>query len=119
MARVSDVLYVLGSHGNNSSDVASKPARRVLFTAAIADRVPTPTLTFVGKDNGLRDAMQAPGTQPTATASASPPGRPPASPGEQHDGFNIEGFELAPGSTDTGYLAFRAPLVTQTASRAP
>ena len=28
------------------------------------------------------------------------------------NGFNIEGFEFAPGSTPTAYLGFRSPLVT-------
>ena len=110
MARVNDTLYVLGSHGNNSSGEA-KPARRVLFTAAITGSGADTVLTYIGGYNGLWDALrtwdEANGNrlgfaagQATGVAANDP------------NGFNIEGIEYAPGSTSTAYLAFRAPKVT-------
>ena len=109
MARVGDVLYVLGSHGNNS-DGDLKPSRRVLFTAMITGSGADTTLGFIGKDTGLWDDLrtwdQAHGNR-LGFAAAQAEGVPANDP----NGFNIEGFEFAPGSTDIGYLGFRAPLV--------
>ncbi len=110
MARVGDVLYILGSHGNNSSG-DPKPSRRVLFTAAISGSGADTTLTFVGKDNGLWDALRT-WDQANGNRLGFAAGQASGVPANNTNGFNIEGFELAPGSTDTGYLAFRAPLVT-------
>ena len=110
MARVNDTLYVLGSHGNNSSG-EPKPARRVLFTAAITGSGADTALTYIGSYNGLWDALRGVGR-----GQRQPP-RLRRRPGDRRaandpNGFNIEGIEFAPGSTSTAYLGFRAPKVT-------
>lgn len=110
MSRVSDTLYVLGSLGNNSSG-DPKPARRVLFTAAIGESGADTTLTYIGKDttlwDGLRTWDEANGDR-LGFAAAQAAGVPANVP----EGFNVEGLEFAPDSTSTALLGFRAPLVT-------
>ena len=110
MARVNDTLYVLGSHGNNSSGEA-KPARRVLFTAAIAGSGADTTLTYIGKYNGLWDALRT-WDEANNNRLGFAAGQAAGVPANDPNGFNIEGFEFAPGSTSTAYLTFRAPKVT-------
>ena len=109
MARVNDTLYVLGSHGNNSSG-DPKPSRRVLFTAAITGSGASTDLEYVGKDTSLWDDLRT-WDQANGNRLGFADGQASGVPANNADGFNIEGFEFAPGSTDTGYLAFRAPLV--------
>ncbi len=109
MARANDTLYVLGSHGNSSSDGSLKPARDVMFTAAIAGSGADTTLTFVSKRNGLREVIKAWDVSHGSTLGFTA-GQADGKKANDPDGFNIEGFELAPGSTTTGYLAFRAPI---------
>ena len=110
MARVNDTLYVLGSHGNNSSGEA-KPARRVLFTAAITGSGADTALTYIGKYNGLWDALR---TWDAANGNrlGFAAGQAAGVAANDPNGFNIEGFEFAPGSTSTAYLAFRSPKLT-------
>ena len=110
MARVNDTLYVLGSHGNNSSGDA-KPARRVLFTAAIGGSGADTTLTYLGKDTTLWDKLRT-WDQANNNRLGFAAGQAPGVPANDSNGFNIEGFELAPGSATSGYLGFRAPLVS-------
>ncbi len=57
MTRVGDVLYVIGSHGNNS-DGDLKPNRRVLFSAAITGSGASTDVTYIGKYAGLWDALR-------------------------------------------------------------
>lgn len=57
MTRVNDMLYISGSHGNNSSGDL-KPARRVLFTAAITGSGASTTVTYIGKYTGLWDDLR-------------------------------------------------------------
>ncbi|MGI9085178.1 MAG: fibronectin type III domain-containing protein [Aeromicrobium sp.] len=109
MTRVNDTLYVLGSHGNNSSGDA-KPARRVLFTAAVGGSGADTTLTFIGAYTGLWDALRT-WDQANGDRLGFAAGQAPGVPASDANGFNIEGIEFAPGSTSTAYLAFRAPLV--------
>lgn len=111
MARVNDMLYVVGSHGNNSSGDA-KPARRVLFTAAISGSGADTTLTYIGKYTGLWDDLRA-WDQAHGDRLGFAAGQASGVPANDLNGFNIEGFEFAPGSTSSGYLAFRSPLVDQ------
>lgn len=111
MARVNDTLYVLGSHGNNSSGEA-RPARRVLFTAAITGSGADTELTYIGRHDGLWDALRA-WDQANGDRLGFAAGQATGVAANDPNGFNIEGFEFAPGSTSTGYLAFRAPRVTR------
>lgn len=109
MARANDTLYVLGSHGNSSSDGDLKPARDVMFTAAIEGSGADTTLTFVAKRTGLRDAIKA-WDESHGNALGIAAGQAAGKKANDPDGFNIEGFELAAGSTTTGYLGFRSPV---------
>lgn len=109
MARAGDTLYVLGSHGNSSSDGSLKPARDVMFTAAIGGSGADTTLTFIAKRTGLRDAIKA-WDVANGDALGFAAGQAAGKVANDPSGFNIEGFELAPGSTTEGYLGFRAPI---------
>ncbi len=109
MARSDNTLYVLGSHGNSSKDGALKPARDVMFTATIAGSGSDTTLTFLAKRTGLRDDIKAWDVS-NGNALGFAAGQAAGKLANDPAGFNIEGFEMAPGSTTTGYLGFRAPL---------
>lgn len=109
MARAGDTLYVMGSHGNSSSNGDLKPARDVMFTAAITGSGTGTELTFVAKRVGLRDDIKAWDVS-NNNALGFAAGQADGKKANDPDGFNIEGFELAPGSTTTGYLGFRSPV---------
>ncbi len=109
MARANDTLYVLGSHGNSSKDGSLKPARDVMFTAMIGGSGADTTLTFLAKRTGLRDAIKAWDVS-NGDALGFAAGQADGKLANEPDGFNIEGFELAPGTTTTGYLGMRAPV---------
>ncbi|MDQ3157499.1 MAG: fibronectin type III domain-containing protein [Actinomycetota bacterium] len=109
MARVNDMLYILGSHGNNS-DGALKPARRVLFTAAVSGSGASTTVTYVGKFTGLWDDLRI-WDQSHGNRLGFAAGQADGKKANDPDGFNIEGLEFAPNSTSTAYLGFRSPLV--------
>ena len=110
MARVNDLLYVSGSHGNNS-DGDLKPARRVLFTAALSGTGASTTIAYIGKYTGLWDDLRA-WDQANGDRLGFAAGQADGVPANDPDGFNIEGLEFAPGSTSTAYLGFRSPVVT-------
>ena len=109
-ARVGDTIYWLGSHGNNK-DSEYKAERSTLFTTTITGEGADTELTYDGTYSGLRldlvdwatDAAPDLATACTIDGTLTNP--------DETTGCNIEGFELAPGSTTTGYLGFRAPLV--------
>jgi hypothetical protein len=109
MARSGNTLYVMGSHGNSSSDGSLKPARDVMFTAAISGSGESTDLTFVAKRTGLRDVIKAWDVS-HGNALGFAAGQADGKHANDPDGFNIEGFELAPGSATTGYLGFRSPI---------
>ncbi|AUI70075.1 ExeM/NucH family extracellular endonuclease [Beggiatoa leptomitoformis] len=120
--RVGNSLYWLGSHSNNSSG-NDKPNRERLFTTTLSGTGTTATLTFEHYYKYLEDDLIAWdssnahglganffGLSASAAAGVIP---------ETTGGFNIEGFSIAPNSTDTVYLAFRAPIVpTNTRTKA-
>ncbi|MCW2798794.1 MAG: hypothetical protein JWQ70_266 [Aeromicrobium sp.] len=106
----SKTLYVSGSEGNNSSG-DPKPNRRVLFTATVTGSGASTAVTYVGEYTGLWDDLRnwdVGNGNPLKFAAGQADGVAANDP----NGFNIEGFEFAPGSTSTAYLGFRSPLVT-------
>ncbi|MDX6232230.1 MAG: hypothetical protein QOH68_1214, partial [Nocardioidaceae bacterium] len=110
MTRVGDILYVIGSHGNNS-DGDLKPNRRVLFSAAITGSGASTDVTYIGKYAGLWDALRV-WDQANGNRLKFAAGQAQGVPANDANGFNIEGIEFAPGSTSTAYLGFRSPLIT-------
>ncbi len=106
-ARAGDVIYWLGSHGNNS-DGAVSPTRSAVIATRVSGSGDQTELTRIGAYGGLREELIAWDNEHGArlgfekdAALGSPNGL---------AGFNIEGAEFAPNSTSTLYLGFRAPI---------
>ncbi len=116
--RVGNRVWWVGSHSNSASG-AQRPNRRRLFATDLSGTGAATTLTVAGSYAFLRDDLVAwdqsnghgRGANFYGFAAAVATGVAPESPG----GFNIEGLALAPGSSTTAYLAFRAPLVGRAA----
>jgi hypothetical protein len=112
--RSGNLIYWIGSHSNASGGQA-RPNRARLFATAIEGRGAKATLRYVGRYDNLRtdliewDNRNGHGLGAeylgfdAGTAKKKSP--------EEIDGFNIEGLTLAPDSTSTAYLGFRAPLL--------
>jgi autotransporter-associated beta strand protein len=108
-------IYWMASQDNASSGNL-RPNRYRLFATDIGGSGAASTLTYVGRYDGLRtdllnwDSSNAHGLGANhyglvaSAANGVEPERPDGS------GFNIEGFVMAPGSTTTGYICFRAPI---------
>jgi hypothetical protein len=114
--RVDDRIYWLGSHSNNN-DGKIRESRYRLFATDLTGSGENITLSFVGYYAGLRadliqwdqnDRHGKGANYYGLEASAAEGIGPEASDG---NGFNIEGLALAPDSTTTAYVAFRAPIV--------
>ena len=102
-------IYWIGSESNSSSG-NPRPAADTVFETQVNHSGADTTLTYLGSYTGLRDDLinwDTSNGNPLGFASDSQ-----GDPKAGDDGFNIEGFEFAPGSTTTGYVAFRAPLET-------
>ena len=112
--RIGNRLFWLGSHSNSKSGNA-RPNRYRLFATDLSGSGAASTLSYVGRYDNLKtdliawdnsnghglgakylglEASGAVGVIPEAAGGA---------------GFNIEGLSMAPGSTTTAYLGFRAP----------
>lgn len=118
--KVGSRIYWLASHSNRSTG-AARPNRYRIFATDIVGTGASATLTYVGRYDNLRtdlqtwDATNAHGLGANffgLTASSAIGVIPEANDGS---GFNIEGLVMAPGSTTTGYIAFRAPVIPATA----
>jgi 2',3'-cyclic-nucleotide 2'-phosphodiesterase (5'-nucleotidase family)/alpha-tubulin suppressor-like RCC1 family protein len=113
MARIGDQLVVFGSHGNSRNGPA-RPERRVAVALDISGVGADIELAVTGRHEGLWAELRAwdqsnghgLGADALGFIAGTVSGVLPNAP----DGFNIEGFELAPDGT-TGYLGFRAPTV--------
>ncbi|MFD0745932.1 hypothetical protein ACFQ1L_31925 [Phytohabitans flavus] len=118
-ARVGDLVYWIGSYGNNR-DGESRVERQTTFTTTVtgsganteltlASVLPaTPSSLFsalLAWDSGNGHGLGANRLKFVAGARSGVQPNPP-------NGFNIEGFAFAPGSTSTAYLSFRAPSIT-------
>jgi uncharacterized repeat protein (TIGR01451 family) len=114
-AQVGNRIYWLASQDNSSSG-AIRPNRYRFFATDVTGTGAAATLSYVGRYDGLRtdllnwDSSNAHGLGANhyglvaSAASGVLPEEPDGS------GFNIEGFVMAPGSTTTGYISFRAPI---------
>lgn len=113
VARRSDRLYWIGSHGNGR-DGDPKPNRRRIFATDLAGEGVASSLTYAGRYDHLRADLIAwdqtnghgLGANALGFAASAAPGVLP----DGADGFNIEGLVFAPDG-ETAYLAFRAPLL--------
>jgi len=107
-ARVGDTIYWTGSMGNSKKGNL-KPDRSILFTTKVSGSGAATELSFGGYYRGLRADLikwdEEHGNQFGFAAGAAAGNIP-----KQINGFNVEGMEFAPGSTESGYVGFRAPL---------
>jgi hypothetical protein len=107
-ARVGNTIYWTGSMGNSKKGNL-KPYRSTLFSTHISGEGASTELTFGGYYKGLRADLiawdEANGNRFGFAAGAAAGNIP-----KQINGFNVEGMEFAPGSSETAYVGFRAPL---------
>ncbi len=117
--RVGNRLYWLGSHSHNNL-AESRTNRTRVFATDLSGSGANALLSFVGYYKYLKtdltnwDAAGLHGKGPNyygLAASAAYEVDPKAADGS---GFNFEGLTMAPGSTTTAWLGFRAPLVPVT-----
>ncbi len=116
--RVGSTLYWMGSHSNNKSG-NDKPERERLFSTTLSGGTgASSTLEDFGAayyqfleddlvawDSGNTHGLGADFFGLSASVTGVP---------EATNGFSIEGFSVAPGSSTTAYIAFRAPIVPAT-----
>jgi Protein of unknown function (DUF3616) len=113
---VGNRLFWLGSH-SLSGEAAPRPNRARLFATDFTGSGTNTTLTYRGRYDFLRDDLIAwdannlhgKGPNYYGFAASTQPGVDPKAP--DGSGFNIEGLCMAPGSSTTAYLGFRAPIV--------
>lgn len=111
--RIGNTLYWMGSHSNRM-DGADRPNRERIFATTLTGAGAGATLTYTGRYDYLEDDLVAwdaanghgLGANYFGLAAASAGGVLP----EGNNGFNIEGFTIAPNGT-TAYIGFRAPIV--------
>lgn len=116
--RVGNRLYWIGSH-SNSSGGNDRPDRERIFSTDLSGTGAATTLSFVNFYPFLADDLIAwddgnghgLGAGFFGLAASAADGVIP----EQSNGFSIEGLSMAPGSSTTAYIAFRAPIVPATA----
>ena len=116
VTRVGDILYWLGSHSH--AEIGElRPNRWRVVATRLAGIGAQATLSYVGHYEHLRDDLLAwdlnnghgKGSNHYGLVDSAADG---VIPKEPHGaGFNIEGLAMAPDSTNTAYLCFRAPLV--------
>jgi hypothetical protein len=117
--RVGNRIYWIGSH-SHAQDAETRTNRGRIFTTDASGSGASSVLTFVGRYDYLKfdllswDANNAHGKGAnyyglfTSGAAGVDPKA------EDGSGFNIEGLAMAPGSTNTAYVCFRAPLIPPT-----
>ena len=117
--RVGNRIYWLGSH-SHSALAENRTNRARIFATDLSGSSSNSTLTFAGHYDFLKvDLINWDSTNGHGKGSnyygltlSSAVGTDPKAP--DGSGFNLEGLTMAPGSTNTAYLAFRAPLVPAT-----
>jgi hypothetical protein len=107
-ARAGDTLYWIGSLSNKKSGKPA-PEHDIVFAATLSGSGASTELTYLGSYTHLREDMVA-----WDEANGDPLGLAASTASGVHsnetDGFNAEGLEFAAGSSETAYIAFRAPL---------
>jgi len=117
--RVGNRLFWIGSHSHNR-DFEVRTNRGRIFTTDLTGSGTNATLTYVGRYDYLKldllnwDATNGhgKGSNYYGLVASGAPGIDPKAP--DGSGFNIEGLTMAPGSTTTAYVCFRAPLIPAT-----
>lgn len=112
--RVGARLYWMGSQ-SNSNGAADRPNRDRLFATDLSGSGAGATLAYAGRYDFLEEDLVAwdqgnghgLGADAFGFSASHAPGVDPKTP----DGYNVEGLTMAPGSTTTAFVAFRAPIV--------
>lgn len=112
--RVGNRIFWIGSQ-SNSSDGKERPNRDRIFATDITGTGANTKLTYVGRYDHLKSDLvdwdkhgdHGLGKDYLGLDAAENPGVDPKTPG----GYNIEGLTMAPGSTSTAYVSFRAPQI--------
>jgi hypothetical protein len=124
VTRVGSRLYWIGSH-SHGAQALTKTNRARIFATDLSGTGPTATLTFVGRYEWLKNDLvnwdvangHGKGANYYGLLASTAEGVDAKAP--DGSGFNIEGLTMAPGSSTTAYIGFRAPLVsTNTRARA-
>lgn len=112
--RRGSTIWWTGSLGNSKSGNL-RPNRSFTFSTTVTGTGAATDLAFRGATNRLRGDLiawdQANGNRFGFAAGAAS-----GQIAKQVDGFNVEGLELAPGTSGTAYVGFRAPLSPASAS---
>lgn len=107
-ARSGNTLYWMGSLSNKKSGKADHE-RDIVFAATITGSGASTELTYLGSYTHLREdliAWDEANGDPLGFKASTEEGVP----SNVTDGFNAEGLEFAAGSSETAYIAFRAPI---------
>ena len=114
--RVGSRIYWIGSQSNATvGDFDSRPNRNRLFATDMTGSGAASSLTYVGRYDYLREDLidwdvnndHGLGANHYGLAASAASGVSP----KLANGYNIEGLAMAPGGSDTAYVAFRAPQV--------
>lgn len=113
--KVGNRIYWLASHGNSRTGNLT-PNRYRVFSTDVGGSGAGSTLTFVGRYDHLRtdlinwdvNNVHGLGANHFGLQTSAASGVAPEDP--SGGGFNIEGLVMAPGSSTTAYLSFRAPI---------
>ena len=114
--RVGSRIYWIGSQSNSTiGSYDSRPNRNRLFATDMTGSGVASSLTYVGRYDHLREDLvewdvnnvHGLGANHYGLAASAAPGVNP----KLANGYNIEGLAMAPGGSDTAYVAFRAPKV--------
>ena len=119
-ARDGNRVYWLGSHSNSRAGEC-RPGRFRLFATDLDGLGESARLSFIGRYDHVRTDLtswddndgHSLGSRYFGLAASTPCEDDEVDPvpeSENLDGFNIEGLVMAPGSTSTAFVAFRAPL---------
>ena len=117
--RVGSRIYWLGSH-SHAFNAEVRTNRGRIFTTDLTGTGTNITLTFAGRYDYLKPDLinwdatngHGHGSNYYGLATSAAPGVDPKA--VDGSGFNIEGLAMAPGSTNTAFVCFRAPLVPAT-----
>ncbi|MBD2180567.1 DUF3616 domain-containing protein [Planktothrix sp. FACHB-1355] len=114
--RVGNRIFWIGSHSNSGTGGSLRPNRNRIFATDISGSGTSTTLSYVGRYDNLRtdlinwdsNNIHGKGANYYGLAASAAVGKIPEA--SDSSGFNIEGLAMAPGSTTTAYVSFRAPI---------
>lgn len=119
LTAVGNRIYWIGAH-SFSLEAEVRPNRGRIFATDISGSGTNMTLTYAGRYEFLLDDLvywdennlHGKGANYFGLRASTQEGVDPKAP--DGSGFNIEGLSMAPGSSTTAYVAFRAPIVPAT-----